>query len=389
MTNIDLCKLLPYDTSVNINKYGEVISKLKEYKFLISALNNSIDNFQKKKYQKLDSLVGENACQTRGVFFADMARDNWSFSTLIDKINLINQTINELINVDSKKYPRKFEESFDSFLKSFKLDLELDERIVYMLGCRLLQRTKVEKSRGVTIKEVADPKRLSKFGNLSGSFFDRIVRKLRQKIASDSVCFVQNCAQNLNQPELIKMTSKEFVIDHNSWPCTPMFWTYKALLMHMQQNHIPIVVKARFIDSKDETKVLEQIKFAYKSGDRIDSLDFKVVPFESINDQACCIFEGIVVVDNLDVDAWKKKFDSYSLKDIILSGVADHRQYPDEKYDARVLDLHDPEFESYREMAKKEGFSMDNPSTFFIQHVYAAKIDQLDKVKKSKTETTS
>ncbi|MBS0620639.1 MAG: hypothetical protein JSS61_04170 [Verrucomicrobia bacterium] len=64
----------------------------------------------------------------------------------------------------------------------------------------------------------------------------------------------------------------------------------------------------------------------------------------------------------------------------ILAGAADHRQYPDPKEDRRIEELEDGEFESYRKMARASGYALENPSTFFIQHVYPITVGKLPQI---------
>lgn len=59
--------------------------------------------------------------------------------------------------------------------------------------------------------------------------------------------------------------------------------------------------------------------------------------------------------------------------DVILAGAADHRQYLTQD----TASIEDEEFNRYRQMAREEGFALTNPTTFFIQHVYATVIGQL------------
>jgi len=65
---------------------------------------------------------------------------------------------------------------------------------------------------------------------------------------------------------------------------------------------------------------------------------------------------------------------------VILAGAADHRQYPDPKEDRRIEELGDEEFESYRKMARANGYALENPSTFFIQHVYPMTVGKLPQI---------
>ena len=60
---------------------------------------------------------------------------------------------------------------------------------------------------------------------------------------------------------------------------------------------------------------------------------------------------------------------NFSLRDIILCGAAHHKQYPDEKI---VLQTDDREYEKHKQMAEREGFSINNPTLFFINHVYSS-----------------
>jgi len=65
---------------------------------------------------------------------------------------------------------------------------------------------------------------------------------------------------------------------------------------------------------------------------------------------------------------------------VILAGAADHRQYPDPKKDAEILALNDAEFTQHVALAQSKGFAETNPTTFFIQHVYADSSDSLKQV---------
>jgi hypothetical protein len=48
---------------------------------------------------------------------------------------------------------------------------------------------------------------------------------------------------------------------------------------------------------------------------------------------------------------------------------ADHRQYPNPK---KEISISDYEYKSFKEYAQNAGFSLDNPTTFFVQHIYCS-----------------
>jgi hypothetical protein len=91
-------------------------------------------------------------------------------------------------------------------------------------------------------------------------------------------------------------------------------------------------------------------------------------------EQSACIIQGAVCVENpadpLFKKKWKENILNKNIHDIILGGAADHRQYPGLDKD---ISIPDAEYLDYKNRAGKEGFSIENPSTFFINHVYAAK----------------
>lgn len=90
--------------------------------------------------------------------------------------------------------------------------------------------------------------------------------------------------------------------------------------------------------------------------------------------------QGVVVPDLLPSKSiWKAAITTQKLG-VILAGAADHRQYPDPEEDRRIEVLSDEEFESYRTLARSSGYALENPSIFFIQHVYPSVVGNLPQV---------
>lgn len=90
--------------------------------------------------------------------------------------------------------------------------------------------------------------------------------------------------------------------------------------------------------------------------------------------------QGVVCADLLPSQRQWKTAIAPQMMGVILAGAADHRQYPDPKEDHKIEALGDEEFESYKAMAKKSGCSLENPSMFFIQHVYPSIVGKLPQV---------
>lgn len=77
--------------------------------------------------------------------------------------------------------------------------------------------------------------------------------------------------------------------------------------------------------------------------------------------------------------AWKTKISAQKLE-AIFAGAAEHSQYPDPTKNEKIEELQDKEFKNYRKIALTNGYSLENPSTFFIQHVYPAVVGKLPEV---------
>lgn len=234
-------------------------------------------------------------------------------------------------------------------------------------------------------KDTGVPKKLKQFGNISSTFAYNLVRNTRKLLSISSVNFIKKLTPTTETN--YKMISDEFTIKYGDWLCLPMFWTLKILLNYLQAEKIPIVMHAKFLRSSNDNKYTvfdEDFLFFEPSFD-------SNVPFKN-NDSfssyatanSALIIQGIVVCPNqsqnelFNKNEWKKFINSIPITNIILAGAADHRQYPDSKIDEELINpLKDAEFESFKTFAKKMGFSIENPTAFFIQHVYAQKIEKL------------
>lgn len=119
----------------------------------------------------------------------------------------------------------------------------------------------------------------------------------------------------------------------------------------------------------------------FKSNLSRQSQTYEVVtPYPCDLATSAIVIQGVVTSTSLPTPgAWKSLIAAQNLQ-AILAGAADHRQYPNPEEERRIEVLRDEEFESYRKMARTCGYALENPSTFFIQHVYpttGAKLPQI------------
>ncbi len=181
--------------------------------------------------------------------------------------------------------------------------------------------------------------------------------------------FVRDAAYNLKDLSLAKMVSDEFLIKHNALDCIPMFWTYKILLQLAHKQDLPLVIHVKFLTCQEGLYQTKGEKFLFFSPDHEGkgASYIHVSPSEMDLSKAACVIQGVACVDA----GWNESEILHSVTDAILAGAAEHRQYPDPNQNLPIIDQ---EHEAFKSMALNRGFSSENPSTFFIQHVYPSHV---------------
>lgn len=363
-----LSQLLPYE--VSLRKNGSLQTGLKEFQALLTALQETITWVQAGKLEKFDSLVGENACQIRAVWMAIAFSQFSSNASLIDQIANSTKCIDELLEPKSIDSLMRSDKSLGDVLE--KIDISLTDKEMFLIQSFLLSEMKtVKMSDNYSLYriEAGEPKNFTRFGDVSVSFARNLLSKLRRALATSSVQFMRDNAQDQ------RMVSEEFTLEQNTLPCVPMFWAYKTVLQTAQKEGIPIVVHVKFLNESDKGYTLmDQESLLFKS----DSNGYVLCQAnEADRNKPACVIQGIAVGDEFSKARWTAQMQNIGVIDAILAGAADHRQYPNPELDRCIHALNDSEFEHYRALAKKEGFSSENPSTFFIQHVYASREDNI------------
>jgi hypothetical protein len=374
--SIFLSELLPYDTSTKIN--GSLRTSLKEYSLLLVAMQKTMDALKAGDLEQFDAVVGENACQIRAVkvamlftkYLESVESIQMQIEKVQEKIRLLSQSITSLMKKGI---------SFQSLLREEQLEVALTLDECFLIESFLLSCAKTVKpskpSSPLCRNDAADPKKLKQFEtDVSVSFTDSLVKKTRQLLSTASVSFVRSQAQLLNDEQLMRMSSEDFTIKYNSWPCIPMFWTYKTLLLASQKNGVPLIIYAKFLAKNSEYAVVSEECIFFKPDIEIGGNTYEAsTPFPKDLNRAAIVVQGVVCGDLLPSrKQWKTTLASPI--EVVLAGAADHRQYPDSKEDSRIEILDNEEFEGYRKMSRKDGYALENPSVFFIQHVYPSTV---------------
>lgn len=384
-----LSDLLPYDTS--LKKNGDLKKTFNEYKLLLVISENAINAVKNRDFEKFDALVGENACQIRAVKIAMMAENSLGSVDSLKEL-IVNSKLALDKQWSSVNTLMKRGVPFKDLLQKEGLEVFLDKDELFLIESFMLSEAKelkISESFSELCRMESDaPKKLTQLvEGITRSFADDLVKKSRKLLAAASVDFVREQALYLKDPKLELICSKKFEVIYNDKTCIPMFWTYKTLLLSAEKRGVPLVFFAKFI-AKDEINTLQYEETLCLQSDPKDQNP----SYKEIDPQSCdfkkvgIIVQGVVCAnkDNLlSKTKWKELIGSKKLE-VILAGAADHRQYPNVKEDLKIFELKDKEFEDYKKIACESGYSLENPSLFFIQHVYPSTLGNVLKLKKEK-----
>lgn len=364
---------------------GELRKGLIEYRSLLTALSIAMGYLKNKDLEKFDALVGENACQIRAIKIAIISSQNQiNFKNLETRISEVQNRIANLLSFRTINLLMISDISLQEVLGKEDLDIILTSCEMFVFQCFLLSLMKEPQSELISplcVRDKSAPKKLKQLDSeISSKFANTVVRKTRRLLSEASVHFTREMAKYLDDPSLIKMVSNEFTHEYNSWTCIPMFWTYKTLLKAAQRENIPLVICAKFLNKNENSYTIQdqELLFFKPIKDNDEYHYIQTEPTEKDLEDSGFVIQGFVFLNEdhriFCKRKWKETLDKNSIIDIILAGAADHRQYPDEN---RKIPFSDPEYERYKAMAQLKGFSIDNPTTFFINHVYSLQIGKL------------
>ncbi|MFA5250080.1 MAG: hypothetical protein WC371_01560 [Parachlamydiales bacterium] len=371
--NCFLSDLIPYNT---LEKRAEVDFKteLNDYLTMLQLLEAAIDAQHGQFWEKFDAEVGENACQIRAFFLALVIAPKNAFSPNLQLAELkttIAKIRSQVGPALSSVNTLPTTSSLHEFLKEHNLLIKLKAPQVFLLLCFILSETKLHLEKTDKLFRLCKtvPKLLKSYGNISTHFADKLIKKSRQKLSWLSVEFIQELALLAKDLELQEMVSEKYILRHNQCFCLPIFWSCKTILRLALVHKIPFVLHVKIQEKNlDGIQTLDEGYAFFKTAETC--VDFKAADLN----QAAVVIQGIAVNTSFkNKTLWKEQIQKYSLSEILLAGAADHKQYPDSTQDQRITSLNNLEHKFYQNFARQTGFALDNPSLFFIQHIYTIK----------------
>lgn len=361
---------------------------LLNYLFLMVSLEDAFKCIQNGDFEAFDSIVGENACQIRGIWIAlksHMCLENSKrVLAQIAKAKEIIQSLTPKLEFETRK-----KKTLQDLLNENKdLIVELTQDESYLLQTYIL----------TLVKEVRDPvspylqrdnvvnhKKLFIFGILSRNCHN-IVELFRKTLSADSAKFMREQALLINDPQLKKMVSEEYTVMTSSPKRTSIscFWSYKITTSIALNNRVPIVMRcwsrhANKIYKKEEGE--KELMIFFQTSDGKSYKEFQ--PENTDHKRLALIVEGValrVKEDFPSEEDWKKEILKHDIMDYMLVHSANHRQYVNDKEDYRIENADTKaSFLFFKKKDKEIGCSLKNPKDFFLNHVYCSTIGNMIK----------
>lgn len=357
----------------SVKKHGELRKGVIEYKFLFKTSLQAFYHLEMGNYEKFDSLVGENACQIRAVKVAKFAKtkDREELKKLQNTLRQGIEILNDILEPSTINALMQKGLTLQDVIDQNDLHLPLSTQEMALIQSYFLSEMKECWSDGQILPSILRKERCSpsalqkKYPEVSYSFVEKLAKKLRIELSKTSVAFVRDVAKQERDEALLKMVGPEYQTNHKGLHCIPTFWTFKTLFKTLE--NIPLVFHVKFLSPlQSGYKVVDEAFLYYKPS---PNGYVEVDPQEENLHQPACIIQGAVCSETLPTpEKWKEAMRAYTPLEMLLAMGADHRQYPDP--DHPIEEHTDPEYRRYKLMAKRDGFSLNNPSTFFVQHIY-------------------
>lgn len=377
--------LLPFD----LDKVTQNKANLKHYHFLLVIFKSALEALEKKDYVAFDP-AGDNLCQVRALWLA--LRIN-SFKDIPGKIKQIDQailhigTIQKAKNWENKSFKKLLDDN-----PTLRIDITFDES--FLVQCFVVTKSQVfvdpKPETPLFINGRTENARLNRCSSveISTNSSAKFIEFFRQGIAEKSAHFAHQLAvSDLQDKEASEMLSDKFRVytgegirKRASVSC---FWTFKVMSAAAFKYQLPLVMRCFLKFSENlkgyrfgqyESEVLLFLKPA------VDLKSYLLAkPDESDLSRLVVVIEGISCRSfSSDQRQWERDLLEYDISEYMLYFAAAHKQYVNEKEDYRIANAStNAEYLEYREKNKKVGCSVENPSHFFINHVYCTTLGQI------------
>lgn len=343
-----LSDLLPLNTLS-----GEFSSNVLKYQDVCRLAYDAILAFEMRQMHFFDPIAGDCACQVRAIIFASLINDT-DIDNSISYFKLLIQEHISLISDIMKNHVDK-EILLKEYLIQHALNLEISENITIIILSYIISLVKVPETymseEGILSYRTKNLTNINGHPRLKGTFLNQTIILAQKRLTKLSVGYIQKLT--VDYKEYKKYLDDSFIrYDHLNRSLFPCYPQTQVILEHLINRKIPIVLRVGMFVAHEFTPY-NSFELVFNDCESNKNAAF-VLAGKSVNKTQIC------------PDKLRAKLLNYGIKDILLSGLAIHPQYPYGE-DWRPSDL---EYKNYVEQALDLGTCRENPTTCAIDHIY-------------------
>ncbi len=401
-----ILSLLPYSENSQLISKQQKLSDLHITKSVVDFAIDALETFLEGDLAAFDAQVGENLCQIRAYKILHLAK-KWLHDPNIKKEFQIqlNQFKDQQLQLNATimdweqavQYAKSYNKNLDGventtlFFERHQLVFELNEDFVFLILCRFLTHFNIKNNNipvAINLGQIATEFSVSKY---RAKRFSHLYQQIVCKMGCD---FIMHIANNL----IIKSVYRKFLpsllrIADEDRAVLPCFIVSDIIFKHAIQERIPVLfLVTRLKDNNPQP--YDVIYFLLQAND--SSVGFSLAPCNAHLSKHCLIVTGEVYDISVEAIESSEDYINRVLLEtpfkLILANTAIHPQYSgkrlgvfrDNPFHTILSNDKKPERDlmAMKHYALNGGCSKQNPSTFFLKHIYAnILINEINKLK--------
>jgi hypothetical protein len=408
----NILSLLPYSENAQLVNKHQKLDDLYFIKSVVDFSISALELFMEGQLAAFDAQVGENLCQIRACKILYLA-NKWlhspsARSEFAKEIELFQEykVRLELIIFEWEnaiKHSNAFNKSLDGtehinhFFLRHRLLFDLSDDFIFIIICCFLTHFNIRDNNipvAINLEYISRELHISKYRS------KRLTHKYQQLICKLGCDFIIKIAKELpSELGFMDILPTLYQISDEDRAVLPCYTVSEIIFYHSIKEKIPILLIAHRLTESNAQSSNHVIYFLL-TGDK-DPTTCTLVPCTPYLSQHCMVVSGEV---HYKYDDLKDTLGEYinrilienPLK-LILANTASHPQYSGKRLETlranpfqmlfpecelTVKTLHEHNLMTMQRFALDSGCSKQNPSLFFLRHIYANTVqDEITKLK--------
>ncbi|BCA94852.1 hypothetical protein TUM19329_12130 [Legionella antarctica] len=409
----NILSLLPYSDNAQLINKHQKLGDLYFIKSIVDFSISALELFMAGSLASFDAQVGENLCQIRAYKILNLAK-KWLYSTPLKtqfshEIELFRNYKVQLEHIifdweneikHSKTYNKNLDgrEDINDFFARHQLLIPLSNDFIFIIACYFLTHFNIRENKipvAINLEYISREFHISKYKS------KRLTHKYQQLICSLGCNFIIKIAHDLPKEQgYTDLLPALFQISDEDRAVLPCYIVSDIIFHHSTKEQLPVlfIVHQLTDQNRQENSV---IYFLLTSTENHSALI--LVPSKQYLPKHCMVVSGdISYPQNTPIESPKEYIERVLCETplkLILANTASHPQYsgkrlesfrenpfqlinPDDNLEGKKL--HENKLLLMQQFALHSGCSRQNPSLFFLRHIYASsvqdEISQLEKI---------